>query len=109
LKTESLPQMPVDELRSRIDEHSELQIIDVRRPAEYAAGHIPGAVNAELSHIQQTKARFDPARPSAVACASGYRSSIAASILARSGFRDLFNVVGGTEAWTAAKHPLERT
>ena len=45
--------MPVDELRSRIDEGSDLQIVDVRRPAEYATGHIPGAVNAELSHLEE--------------------------------------------------------
>jgi rhodanese-related sulfurtransferase len=107
LKTENLAQMPVDELHSRIEEHSDLQIVDVRRPAEYNVGHIPGAVNAELSHLEEKLARIDPSKPTAVTCASGYRSSAAASILAKRGFNQLFNIVGGTGAWVGANYPVE--
>jgi rhodanese-related sulfurtransferase len=45
--------------------------------------------------------------PLAVICAGGYRSSMAASILARAGFSDLTNVIGGTGAWIAERLPLE--
>lgn len=107
LETATIPQMPVDELHSRIDERSDLQILDVRRPAEYQSGHIPGAVNAELAHLEEKVGQLDPERPTAVACAGGYRSSAAASILARRGFRNLFNVVGGTGAWVSGGHPVE--
>jgi hydroxyacylglutathione hydrolase len=107
LETASLRQMPVDELRSRIDEKSDLQILDVRRPAEYQSGHIPGAISAELAHLEEQAGQLDPERPTAVACAGGYRSSAAASLLQRKGFRDLYNVVGGTSAWTGAGYEAE--
>jgi hydroxyacylglutathione hydrolase len=107
LETASLRQMPVDELHSRIKEKSDLQILDVRRPAEYQSGHIPGAISAELAHLEEQVGQLDPERPTAVACAGGYRSSAAASLLQRKGFRDLYNVVGGTSAWTGAGYEAE--
>ncbi len=108
LETASLPQMPVDELHSRIDEKSDLQIVDVRRPSEYAGGHVPTAINAELAHLEEQASQLDPERPTAVLCAGGYRSSAASSILAKRGFRHLFNIIGGTGAWTGAGYPVER-
>lgn len=107
LELATLPQIPIDELRSRIDEQSDLQIVDVRRPAEYVTGHIPGAVNAELAHLEAKAGKLDPSRQTVVACAGGYRSSAAASILERRGFRNLLNVVGGTGAWISGGHPVE--
>jgi hydroxyacylglutathione hydrolase len=94
-------------LHSRIKEKSDLQILDVRRPAEYQSGHIPGAISAELAHLEEQVGQLDPERPTAVACAGGYRSSAAASLLQRKGFRDLYNVVGGTSAWTGAGYEAE--
>lgn len=106
LELATLPQIPIDELRTRIDEQGDLQIVDVRRPTEYVTGHIPGAVNAELAHLEEKAAELDPSRQTVVACAGGYRSSAAASILERRGFRNLLNVVGGTGAWISGGHPL---
>ena len=107
LELATLPQIRIDELRSRLDEHSDLQIVDVRRPSEYATGHIPGAVNGELAHLEEKAAELDPSRQTVVVCAGGYRSSAAASILEGRGFRDLLNVVGGTGAWVSGGHPVE--
>jgi glyoxylase-like metal-dependent hydrolase (beta-lactamase superfamily II)/rhodanese-related sulfurtransferase len=103
-----IAQMPVDELKARIDERADLQIIDVRRPPEYAAGHVPGATNAQLADLTKVVDRFDPDQPTAVVCASGYRSSAATSLLEQRGFRSLFNVVGGTNGWIDAGYPVER-
>jgi hydroxyacylglutathione hydrolase len=107
LKTATMAQIPVDELRSRLQEGGDLQVLDVRRPLEYAGGHVPGALNAQLSDLENLAGRFDPERQTAVICASGYRSSIAISLLKRMGFKDLFNVVGGTTAWINAGYPVE--
>ena len=107
LETAAIAQMPVDELNSRIKEGADLQIIDVRRPAEYDSGHAPGAVSAQLAYLKMLASQFDPERPAAAICASGYRSSIATSILERLGFRDLFNIVGGTNAWINAGYKVE--
>ena len=106
LVTATTAQISVDELRARIEEKSDLQIIDVRRPGEYKSGHAIGAQNAQLTDLEKLAARFDPERPTPIICASGYRSSIAASLLERRGFRNLFNVVGGTNAWINAGYPV---
>jgi hydroxyacylglutathione hydrolase len=108
LGTEAIAQMPVDELRSRLVEGSDLEVIDVRRPAEYGEAHVPGARNAQLAGLEEVASELDPTRPTAVICASGYRSSAATSLLARRGFGTLFNVVGGTSAWISAGYPVER-
>jgi rhodanese-related sulfurtransferase len=65
-------------------------------------------VHAPLDRLTQEAKRLDPARPTAVICASGYRSSAATSLLAQRGFADLRNVLGGTGAWVAAGYDVER-
>ena len=109
LELAAVPQITVGELNELIVGRTPLQIIDVRRPAEYASGHVPHALPAPLLSLQGTipDLRLDPAKPTAVICAGGYRSSAAASILQQHGFSDLRNVTGGTSAWIAAGHPVE--
>lgn len=99
LPVATLGQMPVDELNHRLAEDKDLQLIDVRRPAEFEAGHIPEAMSSELAHLQDRTDEFDKTLPIAVLCQSGYRSSIACSILAKHGFTHIFNIVGGMNAW----------
>src|SRR5262249_44340765 len=96
----AVAQMPVDELRHQMDEKPGLQLLDVRRPSEYDGGHAPGFVNVPLPHLEKEVAKFDPARPIAVMCQGGYRSSAGTSILAKHGFKQVFNVVGGFAAWS---------
>jgi glyoxylase-like metal-dependent hydrolase (beta-lactamase superfamily II) len=100
-------QIAVDELAALLREPGPLQVIDVRRPLEYTAGHVPGAANRPLDRLERDLAGLDPARPTAVVCAGGYRSSAACGLLLRHGFADLRNVVGGTSAWMGAGLPTE--
>jgi len=102
-----IPQIAVDELRRRLAGENGLTLLDVRRPAEYRAGHVPSAVSAPLDGLGGLASAFSDRRPTAVICAGGYRSSAAASMLAARGFSTLFNVVGGTAAWQAAGYPVE--
>ena len=105
---EVTPQISVDELRAQIvEDRAPLQIVDVRGPGEYAAGHVPGARNLPLPEVEAKLAQLDPAAPTALVCAGGYRSSTAASLLQRHGFRKLYNVIGGTSAWTRAGYETE--
>lgn len=107
--TNTITQISVADLKRMIDEQSDLQVLDVRRPAEYAAGHAPRAANAPLGgHLKEEAAHLDPSRPVAVICAGGYRSSAATSILQPLGFRRLYNVEGGTGAWIAAGYTVEK-
>jgi len=108
-ETSAVPQVSVAELRRMLDEEPRLQVLDVRRPAEYAAGHAPRALNAPLGPpLGEAAGGLDPSLPLAVICAGGYRSSAATSILLPRGFRQLYNVTGGTGAWVAAGYPVEK-
>ncbi|HEV2827167.1 MAG TPA: MBL fold metallo-hydrolase, partial [Pyrinomonadaceae bacterium] len=102
----SIPQITVSDLNEKMIAENGLQVIDVRRPPEYDSGHVPQAITAPLQSLQKTFATLpvDPARPTAVICAGGYRSSAATSILQQHGFANLFNVTGGTSAWIAGGH-----
>jgi glyoxylase-like metal-dependent hydrolase (beta-lactamase superfamily II)/rhodanese-related sulfurtransferase len=93
------------ELESRRREVTDLQIVDVRNPGETAAGVIPGAITVPLPRLASQLAALDPTRPTVVYCASGYRSSIAASVLAAAGFDDVSDVLGGFEAWKGQHEP----
>jgi glyoxylase-like metal-dependent hydrolase (beta-lactamase superfamily II)/rhodanese-related sulfurtransferase len=105
-----IPQISVDDLHNLVAKEPNLQIIDVRRPPEYQSGHVPHAHHAPLSTLQSTVANLalDSAKPTAVICAGGYRSSAATSILKQHGFKKLLNVTGGTGAWVNAGYPVER-
>jgi rhodanese-related sulfurtransferase len=95
-------QISVDELRHRLDAGGRTQLVDVRRPGEWQAGHIPQATHLPLNALGQRAAELDAGRPVTAICAGGYRSSIATSLLEQHGFR-VINVIGGMTAWSAAR------
>jgi glyoxylase-like metal-dependent hydrolase (beta-lactamase superfamily II)/rhodanese-related sulfurtransferase len=108
-RASTVAQMPVDELRHQIEEIPNLQLIDVRRPTEFASGHIAKAISSPLSHLEEHVSDFNSNLPTAVICQSGFRSSAAASILAKHGFKNLFNIVGGMTAWDNASGATPKT
>ena len=101
-------QMTVRELDDR-RKAGGLQVLDVRTPNEWQGGHVPGAVYIFLPELEEKLGTLDKSKPVAVYCDSGYRASLAASILLRHGFEEVFNVVGSWKAWTAQKLPVETT
>lgn len=99
LPVATVSQMPVDELEHQLAAGGNLQVIDVRRPAEFAKTHIASAQHSELAHLEANVGEFDKSQPVAVICQSGFRSSIASSILIKYGYTSVSNVVGGMNAW----------
>ena len=95
---------PVD-FEERRRDLGEIQVVDVRNPGEFALGSVPGAVNLPVGQIPARVAELDPAKPTVVFCAGGYRSSVAASLLRSKGFDDVSDVLGGYGAWTTAVQP----
>jgi hydroxyacylglutathione hydrolase len=106
---DSIPQVSVNELKQKLATSDDLQVVDVRRPAEYGNGHVPRALNAPLATLDRVAGElpFQKDKPTAVICAGGYRSSAAASLLEKLGFTNLLNVAGGTGAWINAGYPVE--
>ncbi|HEX6311105.1 MAG TPA: MBL fold metallo-hydrolase [Acidimicrobiia bacterium] len=102
---EFLPQITVHELRARL-ERGEVRLLDVRQPAEWAAGHVAGAVFVTGAELPERLDDVPAGGPLAVACGSGYRSSVAASLLARHGHGRVVNVLGGMSAWQSAGYSL---
>ena len=101
----TMPQMTVAELRAR-KERGDLGVLDVRQPAEWSSRHIPGASFITAAELSE---RIDdvPRAPTAVICGGGYRSTVAASLLAAKGYDDVAVVVGGMSAWGAAGYETE--
>ncbi|WP_370499705.1 rhodanese-like domain-containing protein [Mycolicibacterium sp. jd] len=87
---------------ARAAELADLQIVDVRNPGEVAAGMIPDAVSIPVGQLPARLGELDPAKPTVVYCAGGYRSSVAASLLRAHGFTDVSDILGGYGAWDEA-------
>lgn len=79
-------------------------VLDVRTPAEFAEGHLPEAVNLDVSApgFADSLSGLDPDKTYAVYCRSGNRSRAAMATMQQAGFSRLFDLAGGIGAWTAA-------
>jgi hydroxyacylglutathione hydrolase len=104
---EQAPRVTAAELATWRHEDPSLQIVDVRNPAECADGIVEGSVNLPLPTLLDRLDRLDPARPTVVYCAGGYRSATAASLLRARGFTTVADLLGGYAASTGA--PLAAT
>jgi hydroxyacylglutathione hydrolase len=108
--TESAGRMTVDELARSVSPGGPDAplVIDVRQAGEFASGHVPGSRHLTAGSLQDHLADLPRDRPIAVICASGYRSSVAASLLTAAGFSDVSWVADGLPAWKARGHAVER-
>jgi rhodanese-related sulfurtransferase len=84
-------------------------VLDVRSPPEWAAAHIHDSVNIPLNHLSERLGEVPRNRRLAVHCATGYRSSIAVSLLHQYGITNVIELAGGMTAWEAAKLPVENS
>ncbi|MFF4319227.1 rhodanese-like domain-containing protein [Streptomyces sp. NPDC001568] len=88
----------------------ELTVVDVRTPGEFASGHLPDAVNVPLDRLGRALPELREAsgpKPLLVVCASGARAENAVTVLAAHGI-DASVLTGGTTAWAAGGHRLDR-
>lgn len=84
----------------------DMTLVDVRGRAEWAAGHIAGAVNIPLGELAERLSELPADRPVILQCQSGTRSAIAASVLQAQGRTNVRDLVGGIEAWRRAGLPV---
>jgi rhodanese-related sulfurtransferase len=81
--------------------------VDVRAPREREQKFIAGSVSVPLNHLGEKLAVLPKDRPLLLFCAGGYRSSIAASLLQKNGFKNVSEIAGGIAGWEAAKLPVQ--
>jgi hydroxyacylglutathione hydrolase len=86
---------------------SGLNVLDVRGEDEYRGGHIAGASNIHVGHLEERVHEVDSERPVVTVCGVGTRSSMAASILKRAGHDDVSLLLGGMMAWNKLGLPVE--
>ena len=80
--------------------------VDVRTAREREQKHIDGSLSVPLNRLADHLSSLPKDRPLLVYCAGGYRSSVAASLLQRSGFHSVAEIAGGFAAWEAANLPV---
>ena len=96
-QTDLIIDVEPDELMMDIPFDKNLVVVDVRKPVEFAEGHLPDSINIPLNEMTDpaSMANIEERHNLYVHCASGYRSIIAASLLKRQGIHNLRNIAGG--------------
>jgi rhodanese-related sulfurtransferase len=87
------------------ERRDDVQILDVREPHEWQAGHVEGSIHLPLNALLGGGEDLDPARPVAVVCSMGSRSEVGALMLRARGY-EAYNVEGGLRDWEARGLPL---
>lgn len=85
----------------------DVEVIDVREPHEWLDGHLPGARLVPLAQIRNDPKAFLTRDGVIFVCAAGVRSETAARLALKSGLKDVYNLTGGTRAWSRAGLPVE--
>jgi hydroxyacylglutathione hydrolase len=106
LPVEQVKQITSQDLASRVANGS-IGVLDVRREAEFQAGHIEGADWHPLDRFKAALPELSKDTPVAVHCKSGYRSLIATSVLMRAGYHNVVDLAGGFDAWVGANLPSQ--
>jgi rhodanese-related sulfurtransferase/rubrerythrin len=90
-----------DEARKLLDDKSKsgIELVDVREPAEYRDKHLPGAILLPLSGLPDNMNRLNADGTVITYCRAGVRSRSAAALLKRNGFREVYSIDGGIDAW----------
>jgi rhodanese-related sulfurtransferase len=94
------------QLNERIQSGESVRIIDVRSPSEFAAGHLPHAINIPLGSVRSDLLETSPDETVVFVCHSGMRSSAACDRVL-SNFPTVYNLVGGTSGWIATGLEVE--
>ena len=102
LPTEHVTQLSPQEFHAMAGSGSKMVLVDTRSSREFADLSIPGSINIHAPDLRSRHAELPKGAPIVVLCSTGFRSSLAASILQRHGFRDVKSVAGGITGYAAA-------
>ncbi len=88
------------------EEDPKFVVIDVRRPDEFAGGHIPGAINIDSVDFSEHLDSLDPGGTYLICCLRGGRSAGVRELMREAGFREVYDIEGGMSAWKTAGLPV---
>ena len=99
--SETIPHISAAELKQRLEQGDDIQIVDVREAHELAVAKMPGTIHIPLGQVLSRMSEIDPNRETVVHCKMGGRSAKAIEVLKRAGFTgSLTNLTGGITAWS---------
>ena len=104
----TIPPAEVSALMEEKGQGSGIVIIDVRRPDEFAAGHIRGAININSVQFSERLASLDLDGTYVIYCQRGGRSAGVRELMREAGFREVYEIEGGMSAWRTAGYPVVR-
>ena len=95
---------------TRLINHENAVVLDVRNDGEYEQGHIINAVHVPMSAIAQRLDKLEKyrSRPIITACGTGQKAASASGMLRKHGFEDVYSLNGGIAAWQGASLPLTK-
>ena len=98
------------ETKKRMDAGERIILVDTREDAEWARGHIPGAIHLGKGIIERDIEKTVPDKEAQVVlyCGGGFRSAIAAENLQKMGYSNVVSMDGGWRGWTEAGFPIIR-
>jgi len=105
---DSINLLSVQELKERLDNDIETEILDVRKLTEREGGYIEGSKHIYVGFLEDKLEELSKDKPIATYCGNGSRASFASSILARNGFKEVYTVLGSMKAWKAAGYPIKK-
>lgn len=91
-------------------EKGDVVVLDVRTPAEFSDGHLPGALNIDVKNesFSSRISELDSSKTYLLYCRSGNRTKTAVGIMKEAGFKNLIEMKGGYPDWEAAGYPVEK-
>ena len=105
-----MPQLIEASEAEKLIAEKKVVVLDVRSPAEFASGHIQGATNLDIhgKDFKTKLAEMDKDQPYLVHCAVGMRSAKACTAMSGLGFKNVYDLKGGLDAWKKAGKPIVR-
>lgn len=100
-------ELTVEDVRKKIERGDKFHFIDVREDGEWASGHARGAVHIGKGVIERDIEVKIPEKEAEIVlyCGGGYRSALAADVLQRMGYRNVYSMDGGIKAWREKGYP----
>ncbi len=109
-QAQTIRKLDPQNFEKKLKESKEPILVDVRTSGEYAQGHLANAVLIDIysDDFKSRVAKLDKSKPVFVYCKAGSRSRSAADVFQDLGFREIYDLSGGINAWQSANKPIER-
>jgi len=102
---QQMPEITATELKQRLDNGDDIQIVDVREAHEVAVAKIPNTIHIPLGQVLNRMSEIDSNKETVVHCKMGGRSQQAVDLMKQNGFKHALNMTGGITAWSDKVDP----